>query len=54
MNAADTPRKGPLSRFTILDASRVRAGPTAIRTFADLGARVIKLEIPPARRAATT
>ena len=25
----------------------MRAGPTAIRTFADLGARVIKLEIPP-------
>lgn len=46
-NAATTVRKGPLSRFTILDASRVRAGPTAIRTFADLGARVIKLEIPP-------
>jgi crotonobetainyl-CoA:carnitine CoA-transferase CaiB-like acyl-CoA transferase len=42
-----TPRKGPLSRFTILDATRVRAGPAAIRTFADLGARVIKLEIPP-------
>jgi len=42
----DTARKGPLSRFTILDATRVRAGPTAIRTFADLGARVIKLEIP--------
>ncbi|WP_119157078.1 CaiB/BaiF CoA transferase family protein [Caldimonas tepidiphila] len=42
-----TPRSGPLSRFTILDASRVRAGPTAVRTFADLGARVIKLEIPP-------
>ncbi|MFA5680631.1 MAG: CaiB/BaiF CoA-transferase family protein [Hydrogenophaga sp.] len=41
------PRVGPLSRFTILDATRVRAGPTAIRTFADLGARVIKLEIPP-------
>jgi len=40
-------RKGPLSRFTILDASRVRAGPTAVRLFADLGARVIKLEIPP-------
>ena len=40
-------RTGPLSRFTILDASRVRAGPTAMRTFADLGARVIKLEIPP-------
>ncbi len=40
-------RPGALSRFTILDASRVRAGPTAVRTFADLGARVIKLEIPP-------
>ena len=47
MNTPNTARKGPLSRFTILDASRVRAGPTAIRTFADLGARVIKLEIPP-------
>ncbi|SOZ39183.1 CaiB/BaiF CoA transferase family protein [Cupriavidus neocaledonicus] len=40
-------RKGPLSRFTVLDASRVRAGPTAVRLFADMGARVIKLEIPP-------
>lgn len=40
-------RPGALSRFTILDASRVRAGPTAVRLFADLGARVIKLEIPP-------
>ena len=47
MNTTAAPRKGPLSRFTVLDASRVRAGPTAIRTFADLGARVIKLEIPP-------
>jgi crotonobetainyl-CoA:carnitine CoA-transferase CaiB-like acyl-CoA transferase len=53
MTTLDTPTeptaacKGPLSRFTILDATRVRAGPTAIRTFADLGARVIKLEIPP-------
>lgn len=44
---SNTVRKGPLSRFTVLDASRVRAGPTAIRLFADLGARVIKLEIPP-------
>ena len=48
--APDALRKGPLSRFTILDATRVRAGPTAIRTFADLGARVIKLEIPPGDR----
>ncbi|MBK6716865.1 MAG: CoA transferase [Burkholderiales bacterium] len=40
-------RTGALSRFTILDATRVRAGPTAVRVFADQGARVIKLEIPP-------
>ena len=40
-------RTGALSRFTILDATRVRAGPTAVWLFADLGARVIKLEIPP-------
>ncbi len=40
-------RTGALSRFTVLDATRVRAGPTAVRLFADMGARVIKLEIPP-------
>ncbi|MFJ1253893.1 CaiB/BaiF CoA transferase family protein [Cupriavidus sp. CuC1] len=40
-------RKGALSRFTVIDTSRVRAGPTAVRVFADMGARVIKLEIPP-------
>jgi len=39
--------RAALSRFTVLDASRVRAGPTAVRLFADMGARVIKLEIPP-------
>ncbi|GLR66971.1 CoA transferase [Acidocella aquatica] len=39
-------RRGPLSHLTIIDASRVRAGPTAVRLFADMGARVIKLEIP--------
>lgn len=39
-------KKGPLSQITIIDASRVRAGPTAIRLFADMGARVIKIEIP--------
>ena len=45
--ATPAARKGALSRFTIIDASRVRAGPTAMRLFADMGARVIKLEIPP-------
>ncbi|MGQ0509138.1 MAG: CaiB/BaiF CoA transferase family protein [Betaproteobacteria bacterium] len=37
---------GPLSRFKVLDLSRVRAGPTAVRQFADWGAQVIKVESP--------
>jgi crotonobetainyl-CoA:carnitine CoA-transferase CaiB-like acyl-CoA transferase len=36
-----------LSRFRILDLSRVRAGPTCVRQFADFGADVIKVESPP-------
>ena len=44
---AVTTHPGPLAHFTILDATRVRAGPTAVRFFADLGARVIKIELPP-------
>ncbi len=35
-----------LSRFKVLDLSRVRAGPTAARQFADWGANVIKIELP--------
>jgi len=38
---------GPLARFTVLDLTRVRAGPTAVRYFADWGANVIKVEMPP-------
>ena len=37
---------GPLSRFTVIDLTRVRAGPTAVRQLADWGARVIKVELP--------
>ncbi len=35
-----------LSRFTVLDLSRVRAGPTCARQLADWGANVIKIEAP--------
>src|SRR5438477_358328 len=41
-----TPHQGPLSRFTVLDLSRVRAGPNAVRQLSDWGARVIKVEGP--------
>jgi crotonobetainyl-CoA:carnitine CoA-transferase CaiB-like acyl-CoA transferase len=34
----------PLSRFTVLDLTHARAGPTAVRQLADWGANVIKIE----------
>lgn len=45
------PASRALSRFTVLDLTRVRAGPTAVRQLADWGANVIKIETPQAMEA---
>jgi formyl-CoA transferase len=36
-----------LSHLTVIDLTRVRAGPTAVRQLADWGAQVVKVEMPP-------
>ncbi len=40
------PASQALQRFTILDLTRVRSGPTCVRQLADWGANVIKIEMP--------
>jgi crotonobetainyl-CoA:carnitine CoA-transferase CaiB-like acyl-CoA transferase len=40
------PASAALERFTVLDLTRVRSGPTAVRQLADWGANVIKVEPP--------
>ncbi len=48
----DSSESQPLARFTVLDLTRVRSGPTAVRQLADWGANVIKIEAPAAIDAA--
>ena len=42
----ETPRL-PLSRFKVIDLTLARAGPSCVRTLADWGAEVIRVEPPP-------
>jgi formyl-CoA transferase len=39
-------RRAPLARFRVLDLTRVRAGPNAVKQLSDWGASVIKVEGP--------
>jgi len=39
----------PLARYTVLDLTRARAGPTCVRQLVDWGAKAIKIEMPGGR-----
>ena len=41
-----------LSHLRVIDLTRVRAGPTCVKQFADWGADVIKVELPDGYRTA--
>ena len=40
------PTPGALAKLRVIDLTRVRAGPTCVRQFADFGAQVIKIDAP--------
>ena len=39
--------EAPLARYTVLDFTIARAGPTAVRLLADWGANVVRIEARP-------